>query len=78
MNSIVDGYVYNRSKTIRTNSRVEKLCYTDRGFIGLLWDVEYLNRADGMWHSVGSRWLINTVNVIEIIENGFSVFPEVK
>jgi hypothetical protein len=78
MNNIVDGYVYNHCKTIRTKYNVERLFSTDRGFIGLIWDVEYLRRNDGEWFSVGSRWLVNTDNVIEIIESGFKNFPEVK
>ena len=78
MNNVVDGYVYNHDKTIRTRSSVERLFSSDRGFIGFIWDVEYMKRSNGEWFSAGSRWLINTDEVIDIIENGFKDFPEVK
>lgn len=73
-----DGYIYSNCKTIRTNSNCEKLFSSSYGFIGFLWDVEYLNRAKNEWFSVGSRWLINTNDSVEIMTNGFKKFPDVK
>lgn len=78
MGNVVYGYVYNHDKTIRTKSNVERLFSSVHGFIAFVGDVEYIRRSNGEWFSVGSRWLINTDDVIEIMENGFKTFPEVK
>lgn len=78
MDNIVNGYEYNEDKTIRTKYSVERIFSSERGFIGFVWDVEYLNRASSKWQSVGSRWLINTDDIIDIIENGFNTFPEIR
>lgn len=62
-------YTYNKEKTIRTAHQVEKVYSTNRGFIGRLQDVEYL-QSDDSWRSQGSRWLINEDDAIFIMNNG--------
>jgi len=62
--------IYNKNKTIRTSHGVEKCYSTSIGFIGRVHDVEYL-QPNGQWGSVGSRWLINEMDIQMIIENGF-------
>ena len=62
--------IYNKTKTIRTNFSVEKIYSTNNGFIGRLENVEYKN-SDGSWRSQGSRWLINSDDPINIMDNGF-------
>ena len=64
-------YTYNDAKTIRTSSQVEKIFNTNRGFIGRLANVEYKQTVDGSWKNVGSRWLINSDDAVEIMDNGF-------
>ncbi len=64
------GHMYNKAKTIRTNSRVEKIYSTNRGFIARLENVEY-KQSDDSWKSVGSRWLISEDDPVVIMDNGF-------
>ncbi|MBN8090464.1 hypothetical protein J0J26_20685 [Vibrio vulnificus] len=63
-------YVYNDNANIRTKDRVEKIYQTNRGFIGRLENVDYL-QSDGSWKAQGSRWLINEENVKIIMNEGF-------
>lgn len=62
--------IYNKNKNIRTSCEVEKIYNTNQGFIARINDVEY-QQPSGEWESVGSRWLINELDVQMIIENGF-------
>ncbi|EGQ8387848.1 hypothetical protein GTW33_24005 [Vibrio parahaemolyticus] len=62
--------IYNKSKTIRTNSDVEKIYSTNKGFIGRLESVEY-KQNDGSWKNQGSRWLINEDDPSIIMDYGF-------
>ncbi|EKF9501303.1 hypothetical protein O1C20_003466 [Vibrio cholerae] len=63
-------FTYNQAKTIRTNSRVEKIYSTNKGFIGRLENVDY-KQSDGSWKEQGSRWLINEDDAKLIMSNGF-------
>lgn len=63
-------FTYNERKNIRTSHRVETLYSTDKGFIGRLLDVEYLQDS-GAWVSQGSRWLINEESPQLIMDCGF-------
>lgn len=63
-------HIYNKAKTIRTNSRVERIYATNKGFIGRLENVEY-KQSDDSWKSQGSRWLINEDDPVMIMDNGF-------
>ena len=63
-------HTYNKNGNIRTSSDVEKIYSTNRGFIGRLENVEYL-QSDGSWTSQGSRWLINESDAEIIMNDGF-------
>lgn len=63
-------YIYNEQLTIRTNCELEKIYSTNKGFIARLENVEY-KQNDDSWKSVGSRWLINCVDVQDVMNNGF-------
>ncbi|HII4338364.1 TPA: hypothetical protein ACY4P0_004749, partial [Vibrio parahaemolyticus] len=62
--------IYNKSETIRTNSDVEKIYSTNKGFIGRLESVEY-KQNDDSWKDQGSRWLINEDDPVIIMDYGF-------
>lgn len=64
------SYTYNKRENIRTASKVEVIYSSNRGFIGLLNDVEY-KQSDDTWISKGSRWLINIDDIQDIMDNGF-------
>lgn len=66
----MSGYVYNERQTIRTNARVEKIFSTNKGFIGRLESVEY-KQSNGDWKEQGSHWLINEIDPVQIMDNGF-------
>ncbi|MCD9465523.1 MULTISPECIES: hypothetical protein [Photobacterium] len=63
-------YIYNEQLTIRTNCELEKIYSTNKGFIARLENVEY-KQNDDSWKSVGSRWLINCVDIQDVMNNGF-------
>lgn len=63
-------YRYNKRKTIRTQCEVDIIYRTDKGYIGYLAAVEYKG-MDGQWLPSGCRWLISTVDIVEIMDNGF-------
>ncbi|OEE59732.1 hypothetical protein A1OK_01870 [Enterovibrio norvegicus FF-454] len=61
---------YNTNMNIRTKFDVEITHRTSTGFIGRLPSVEHL-KNNGEWVDVGSRWLINQSDIIDIMDNGF-------
>lgn len=66
----MSDYLYNQNQTIRTNCSVERIYETTLGFIGRLESVEYCN-SSGEWTEQGSRWLINELDPIQIMDLGF-------
>lgn len=63
-------YIYNESETIRSDSQVEKIYSTHKGFIGRLENVQY-KQSDGSWKDKGSRWLISETDPRVIMDYGF-------
>lgn len=72
-----DGYIYNYKRNIRTSSSLEKLYSGSNGYLSFLWSVEFKDR-DGTWNCRGSRWCVNSDDLIFVMENGFSDFPKMK
>ncbi len=64
-------YTYNKNETIRTRSELEIIHQQRGGWIARLNDVEYKNIGNGKWSSVGSRWLINSEDIQEVLSQGF-------
>lgn len=64
------NYTYNEQSTIRTSSTLEKTYSTNKGFIARLNDVEY-KQGNGDWKSQGSRWLISSDDIQDVMNNGF-------
>ena len=64
------NYTYNEHSNIRTSCQLEKIYSTNKGFIARLNDVEY-KQNDNSWKSQGSRWLISSDDIQDVMINGF-------
>ncbi|MGR5130098.1 hypothetical protein [Photobacterium swingsii] len=68
-------YTYSTHGNIRTKYPLER-AYTDRNgnYLSFILSVEY-QQSNGDWVDAGLRWVINGVDKVFVMENGFKDFP---
>lgn len=68
-------YTYSTHGNIRTKYPLEH-AYTDHNgnYLSFILSVEY-QQSNGDWFDAGLRWMINGVDKVFVMENGFKDFP---